>query len=100
MKLFYLDPTIGSEIQKTRPCVIVSPNEMNKFLKTIIVCPMTTNIKEYPTRVKVNYDGKIGMVVIDQIRTVDKTRILKVFGKLTKTEIQQCKEIIKNIFVD
>ena len=73
---------------------------MNKFLKTIIVCPMTTNIKEYPTRVKVNYDGKIGMVVIDQIRTVDKTRILKVFGKLTKTEIQQCKEIIKNIFVD
>ncbi len=98
--LVNLDPTIGSEIQKTRPCVIVSPNEMNKFLKTIIVCPMTTNIKEYPTRVKVNHDGKIGMVVIDQIRTVDKTRILKVFGKLTKIEIQQCKEIIKNIFVD
>ncbi len=95
-----IDPTLGSEIQKTRPCVIVSPNEMNKYLKTIVVCPMTTNTKEYPTRVVVNQDEKRGMIVIDQIRTIDKSRILKVFGKLTKIEIRQCKEVIKETFVD
>ncbi len=98
--LVNLDPTLGSEIQKTRPCVIVSPNEMNKHLKTIVVCPMTTNIKEYPTRVTVNQDGKKGMIIIDQIRTIDKSRILKVFGKLDKTEIKMCKEVIKETFVD
>ena len=98
--LVNLDPTLGGEIQKTRPCVIVSPNEMNKYLKTIVVCPLTTNTKEYPTRVEVNQDGKKGMIVIDQIRTIDKSRILKVFGKLTKTEIRHCKEIIKETFVD
>jgi mRNA interferase MazF len=98
--LVNLDPTLGSEIQKTRPCVIVSPNEMNKYLKTIIICPMTSNIKEYPTRVPVNQDGKKGMIVIDQIRTIDKSRIIKVFGKLNKTEIKNCKEVIKETFVD
>lgn len=98
--LVNLDPTIGNEIQKTRPCVIVSPDEMNKHLKTIIVCPMTPNAKEYPTRVAVNHNGKIGMIAIDQIRTIDKSRILNVFGKLTKTEIKKCKEVIKETFVD
>lgn len=98
--LVNLDPTLGSEIQKTRPCVIVSPNEMNKYLKTIIVCPMTTNTKKYPTRIPVNQDGKKGMIVIDQIRTIDKSRILKVFGKLSKIEIKNCKEVIKETFVD
>jgi len=98
--LVNLDPTLGSEIQKTRPYVIVSPNEMNKYLKTIIVCPMTTNMKEYPTRVPVNQDGKKGMIAIDQIRTIDKSRIIKIFGKLTKTEIKKCKEVLKETFVD
>jgi mRNA interferase MazF len=98
--LVNLDPTLGSEIQKTRPCVIVSPNEMNKHLKTIVICPMTTNTKEYPTRVAVNQDGKSGMIIIDQIRTIDKSRIQKVFGKLNKTEIKMCKEVIQETFVD
>lgn len=98
--LVNLDPTLGSEIQKTRPCVIVSPNEMNKHLKTIVVCPMTTNTKEYPTRVAVNQDGKKGMIIIDQIRTIDKSRIQKVFSKLNKTEIKRCKAVIKETFVD
>lgn len=95
-----LDPTLGSEIKKTRPCVIVSPDEMNKYLNTIVLAPMTTNFKRYPTRVVVEHDGKKGMIVIDQIRTVDKARILKVLGKLTKSEIKACKEVIRETFVD
>ena len=98
--LVNLDPTLGSEIQKTRPCIIVSPNEMNQYLKTIVICPMTTNTKKYPTRVAVNHDGKKGMIIIDQIRTIEKSRIIKVFGKLSKTEIKLCKEVIKETFVD
>ena len=98
--LVNLDPTIGSEIKKTRPCVIVSPNEMNKYLNTIVLAPMTTSLKKYPTRVAVSHNGKKGMIAIDQIRTVDKTRIIKVFEKLTKSEINKCKEVIKETFVD
>ena len=78
--LVNLDPTVESEIKKTRPCVIISPNEMNKYLNTIVVAPMTTNLKKYPTRISVKHNGKTGMIAIDQIRTVDKTRIIKVFG--------------------
>ncbi len=70
--LVNLDKRLGSEIKKTRPCVIISPNEMNKFLNTIILAPMTTNLKKYPSRVSVEHDGKKGMIAIDQIRTVDK----------------------------
>jgi len=98
--LVNLDPTVGSEIKKTRPCVIVSPNEMNKYLNTIIVAPMTSNLKKYPTRVPVNHNGKIGMIAIDQIRTIDKRRIVKVYDKLTGPEIKKCKGILKEIFVD
>jgi mRNA interferase MazF len=95
-----LDPTVGSEIQKTRPCVIVSPNEMNKFLNTIVVAPMTTNLKKYPTRISVQHNKKKGMVAIDQIRTIDKKRIIKIFDSLTKSEIRKCKLVIKETFVD
>jgi mRNA interferase MazF len=98
--LVNLDPTLGSEIQKTRPCVVISPDEMNKHLNTIVLAPMTTNLKRYPTRFAVELDGKKGMIVIDQIRTVDKVRILKVLGKLAKTEIKSCKEVIRETFVD
>jgi mRNA interferase MazF len=98
--LVNLDPTIGSEIKKTRPYVIVSPNEMNKYLNTIVLAPMTSNINKHPTRVSVNHNGKKGMIAIDQIRTVDKVRIIKVFEKLTKLEITKCKEVIKETFVD
>ncbi len=98
--LVNLDPTIGSEIKKTRPCVIISPNEINNFLNTIIVAPMTTNLKKYPTRIQVIHNNKKGMVAIDQIRTIDKSRIIKKFDRLTKSEIQKCKDIIQETFVD
>ena len=98
--LVNLDPTIGSKIKKTRPCVIISPNEMNKYLNTIILAPMTSNLNQYPTRVSVEHDGKKGMIAIDQIRTIDKSRIIKVLGKLSKTEIKTCKEVMKETFVD
>jgi len=98
--LVNLDPTQGSEIKKTRPCVIVSPNELNKYLNTIVIAPMTSNLKQYPTRVAVELDNRNGMIAIDQIRTVDKSRIIKVLGKLTKFEIKTCKEVIKETFVD
>ena len=98
--LVNLDPTIGSEIKKSRPCVIVSPNELNKFLRTIVVAPMTTNLKNYPTRIKVKHNEKKGMIAIDQIRTIDKSRIIKKFDQLSKIEIQKCKDIIRETFVD
>ena len=98
--LVNLDPTIGSEIKKTRPCVILSPNELNRFLNTIVVAPMTTNSKKYPTRIQVVHTTKKGMIAIDQIRTIDKSRIIKRFDRLTKSEIQKCKDIIKETFVD
>ncbi|MGJ5640597.1 type II toxin-antitoxin system PemK/MazF family toxin [Formosa sp. S-31] len=98
--LVNLDPTIGSEIKKTRPCVILSPNEMNAYLNTIVLAPMTTNLKVYPTRVLVSHNNKQGMIAIDQIRTVDKIRIIKVFESLSDSEIQNCKAIIKETFVD
>lgn len=98
--LVNLDPTVASEIKKTRPCVIISPNEMNKYLRTIVVAPMTTNLKNYPTRISIKINGKKGMIAIDQIRTIDKQRIIKVFDSLTKSEIRKCKEILKETFVD
>ena len=98
--LVNLDPTVGSEIKKTRPCVIISPNEMNKYLRTIVVAPMTTNTKKYPTRISVKSNGKKGMIAIDQIRTIDKQRIVKIFETLSNSEIKKCKEVLKETFVD
>jgi mRNA interferase MazF len=98
--LVNLDPTIGSEIKKTRPCVILSPDEMNIYLKTVVIAPMTTNLKKYPTRVSVNHNNKKGMIALDQIRTIDKSRIVKVFEKLTATEANHCKKVLKETFVD
>ncbi|MBN2779212.1 MAG: type II toxin-antitoxin system PemK/MazF family toxin [Bacteroidales bacterium] len=98
--LVNLDATIGSEIQKTRPCIVISPNEMNKYLKTVIVAPMTTSSKSYPTRVEVKHDNKIGWIVLDQIRTIDKQRIIKTLGLLSNLEIKEVKSKMKEIFVD
>lgn len=95
-----LDPTIGSEIKKTRPCVIISPDEMNKFLRTIIVAPMTTTSRKYPTRIEVKHDRKIGWIVVDQIRTIDKLRIIRILGGLSQPEIKELKSVIKETFVD
>lgn len=98
--LVNLDPTIGSEIKKTRPCVVVSPNEMNKHLRTIVVAPMTTSSKNYPTRVEIKHDNKIGWVVIDQIRTIDKQRIIRLLARLSNPEVKEVKSIIKETYVD
>jgi mRNA interferase MazF len=80
--LVNLDPTIGSEIRKTRPCVVISPDEMNRFISTIILAPMTTKGRSYPTRVPLKFKGKRGHVVLDQIRTVDKARLIKRLGRI------------------
>ena len=95
-----LDPTVGSEIKKIRPCVIISPDEMNKYLNTVIVAPMTSQSKSYPTRIEVYHENKKGWVVVDQIRTIDKQRIVKAVEKLSKNEIKKLKSIIKETFVD
>jgi len=98
--LVNLDPTIGSEMKKTRPCVIISPNEMNKYLNTIVVAPMTSSSKNYPTRVEINHDKKKGWIVLDQIRTVDRQRIIKVLGNLSEKEFKKVKEVLRETFVD
>lgn len=98
--LVNLDPTLGSEIKKARPCVVISPNEMNKFLKTVVIAPMTTSSKNYPTRIEVKHDNKIGWIVLDQIRTIDKQRIIKDIGRLTKSEINELKSVLKETYVD
>ena len=98
--LVNLDPTMGSEMKKTRPCVIISPNEMNKYLNTIVIAPMTSSSKNYPTRLEINHDNKKGWIVLDQIRTVDRQRIIKILGNLTEKEISKVKEILRETFVD
>jgi mRNA interferase MazF len=98
--LVNLEPTIGSEIKKTRPCVIVSPDEMNRHLRTIIIAPMTSKSKSYPTRVRVKKQNESGWVVIDQLRTIDKQRIIKILGQLSPVEINKTKRIIKEMLVD
>jgi len=98
--LVNLDPTVGSEMKKTRPCVVLSPNEMNKYLQTIIVAPMTSSSKPYPTRIGVRHHATKGWVAIDQIRTIDRKRIVKRFELLTDKEIKKVKKIIKETLVD
>lgn len=98
--LVNLDPTIGSEIKKSRPCVVISPDEMNKYLRTVVIAPMTTSSRNYPTRVEIKHDNKIGWIVLDQIRTIDKERIIKHLGNFSKPEIKEVKNILKETFVD
>lgn len=98
--LVNLDPTLGSEIKKTRPCIVISPNEMNKFLNTVVIAPMTTSSKNYPTRIEVRHDNKTGWIVLDQIRTIDKQRIIKDLGQLTKPEINELKSVLKETYID
>ena len=80
--LVNLDPTVGHEIKKSRPCLVISPDEMNRYISTVIIAPMTTKGRNYPTRVPCTFQGKEGQVVIDQIRTVDKTRLIKRLWKI------------------
>ena len=87
--LINLDSTVGSEIQKNRPCLIISPDEMNRHIRTIIVAPMTTAGKNYPTRVKCKFKKKRGQIILDQIRTIDKSRLIKKLGKIDpETQIE------------
>ena len=95
--LVNLDPTIGSEIKKTRPCLIISPNEMNFNINTVIIAPMTSKSRNYPTRVKINDNSYI---VLDQIRTIDKQRIIKKLGELDIEIILQIKQVIKEMLVE
>jgi len=94
-----LDPTVGSEIKKTRPCIIVSPNEMNSSLNTVIIVPITSNKKKYPSRVRVSKNKISGMAAIDQIRTVDKRRIIKQHGQISTKTILNVKSIIEEMLV-
>ena len=96
--LISLDPTKGSEIQKTRPCLIISPNEMNKHIRTVIIAPMTSTIKNYPTRVTTTFQGKKGQIVLDQIRTVDKSRLIKNLGSISKTAEEKTLSVLQEIF--
>jgi mRNA interferase MazF len=93
-----LDPTIGSEIKKTRPCLIISPDEINYNISTVIIAPITSKLRNYPTRVPCKIEGKQGQIVLDQIRTVDKTRLIKkiiTLNKLTQTKVLN---ILKEMF--
>ncbi len=98
--LINLNPTQGHEIKKTRPCLIISPDEMNHNIGTVIIAPMTTKSHDYPTRIPINFENKDAWIVLDQIRTVDKTRLVKKLGIIKKEQIIQVKKIIKEMFVD
>lgn len=98
--LVNLDPTIGHEIRKTRPALIISPDEMNKHIGTVIIAPMTTKGRAYPTRVTCHFQGKEGWVVLDQIRTVDKRRLVRKLGRLPKDTNQQVLAGLAEIFAE
>jgi mRNA interferase MazF len=96
--LVNLDPTIGSEIRKSRPCLIISPDEMNAYIATVIVAPMTTKGRDYPTRVPCSFKGKQGQIVLDQIRTVDKSRLIQKQGTAAKQTQQEVLSMLAKMF--
>jgi mRNA interferase MazF len=98
--LVNLDPTIGSEIRKTRPCVVISPDEMNRHLRTVIVAPLTSQGRLYPTRVRCLFDGREGLVVLDQIRTVDVARLMKKLGRIEPATLTAVLEALGWIFAE
>ncbi len=98
--LVNLDPTVGSEIKKTRPCLVISPDEMNRWIRTVIVAPMTTKGQSYPTRVPCKFQGKDGQVVLDQIRTVDKLRLVQKLGRIDKDTQREVLVTIAEMFAE
>ena len=96
--LVALDPTIGREIRKTRPCLVVSPDEMNHNIRTSIVAPMTTKGRAYPTRVPCRFGGKSGQVVLDQIRTVDQARLVKKLGRIDAPTARRVLDVLQELF--
>jgi len=98
--LVNLNPTVGSEIQKTRPCVVISPDEMNRHITTVIIAPMTTKGKQYPTRIACQFQGKNGQIVLDQIRTVDKNRLVKKLGRISQDEQKMLLATLAEMFAE
>lgn len=98
--LITLDPTRGSEICKTRPCLVISPNEMNDHIRTVIIAPMTTKGRPYPSRVPCTFQGKTGQIVLDQIRTVDKTRLVRRLGVVSLAVQKQVLDSLQEMFAE
>ena len=96
--LVCLDPTVGHEIKKTRPCLVISPDEMNEFIVTVIVAPMTSRSRDYPSRVNCIFQGVQGQIVLDQIRTVDKSRLVKKLGTISAASQLKVLEALKEMF--
>jgi mRNA interferase MazF len=96
--LVELNPTVGSEVKKTRPCMIVSPDEANKYLNTITIVPLTSTLKSYPTRVNCSFDGKEGQAAVDQVRAIDKLRLKKKLGMLEKRTVEQVFQALQDYF--
>jgi len=96
--LVNLDPTIGHEIKKTRPCLIISPNEMNRFIATVIIAPMTSKGRDYPSRVDCTFRGIQGQIVLDQVRTVDKLRLVKRLGAISENTQQKVLQVLNEMF--
>jgi mRNA interferase MazF len=96
--LVNLDPTIGSEIRKARPCLIISPDEMNRYIAPVIVAPMTTKGRDYPTRVQCSFKGKDGQIVLDQLRTVDKSRLVQKLGRIDQQTQEEVLSILAELF--
>ena len=96
--LINLDPTVGSEIKKTRPCLVISPDEMNRHIRTVIIAPMTSSNKDYPTRVPCRFKKKEGQIVIDQIRTVDKARLVKKLGVIDANAQLSVISVLQKLF--
>ena len=98
--LINLDPTVGHEIQKTRPCIVISPDEMNENIKTIIIAPMTTKSHKYPTRISLHFQKQKGFIVLDQIRTIDKKRIIKELGKINNKIVSEIKSVLQEMLIE
>ena len=98
--LVNLDPTVGSEIRKTLPCLVISPDEMNRHIRTVIVAPMTTKGRPYPTRVSCEFEGKKGQIVLDQLRTVDKKRLAKRLGYLDEAAQAEVLSVLAEMFAE
>jgi mRNA interferase MazF len=98
--LINLDPTIGTEIQKTRPCLVISPDEMNSHIATVIIAPMTSKGRDYPSRVNCQFEGKTGQIVPDQIRTVDRSRLVKKLGKIDASIQHEILAVLLEMFAE
>jgi len=96
--LVTLDPTVGSEIHKTRPCVIISPPEMHDYLRTVIVAPMTTGARPAPYRIAVTFHGKRGLILLDQLRTLDKVRLVRRLGNISSATLASTLKTLQNVF--